>query len=245
MLDGAQQTIHELFNLRVGDPDLVSRFNLFSSSVTQKLWSTERYCEELLKLDIDSFTIQPSESDTKVYVSILSDTQPVNVELYSLHLNRLLDGFFMNSMSTLDTLAHQISTLYAVDNLPSKIYIRDFRDMLFPVHANSELFKLLSARLEQDWFTQLLPYRNCTTHESLIMHEINYSYNQVTRKYGTETIMLPDDPRLIPSTHKEKRAVTEYCPAILAEIQSLVDEAYISILADIHRAKDVLPIPAP
>jgi hypothetical protein len=253
MMEKAQQSLHTLFYANVSNEDDRFEFDLFNVSVTQKVWSTERYFKELESLDINNFQEPPygietksddlAGSDTKSVSTMTSRTRPVNIPEYCRHLNRLLDGFFMNSISALDTLAHLISTLYTLDRKPEKIYIWSVNDMLLPYHRHSKVRDLLEARLVEPWFDEVLPFRNCTTHESLIMYDITLKPNQLTSGYQQPKIVLPVDPQAKRFTYYPEREAISYCKFILGKIQSLVMEVYETILVDIHNADDVLPIP--
>jgi len=165
--------------------------------------------------------------------------------LYCRNLNRLLDGFFMNSMSTLDTLAHEIFTLYVCLSVPSHIYITTAKKVLTEVHASSKTAKLLDEQLSQGWFAEFEPFRHCTTHESLIRYDdIEVSFDHVNNRYNLlKPIRLPDNPQVIPFTYDSNRVASDYCQSILAKIQSLVADVYASVLLDIRTNGDVLPIP--
>src|SRR4030042_5319756 len=141
MLEEAQRELSNLVNAILSDDRIRSEFNLFDASVSQKLWSTKYYCNELLRLEVHSPSVSPSLSYTESitattlvtplidYVikpfenytysteSPTSTALPEDILDYYRHLNRLLDGFFMNAMSALDTIAHQISTLYVLEKI--------------------------------------------------------------------------------------------------------------------------------
>jgi hypothetical protein len=268
MLEDAQRQLRDLFNSIVSDEKTRSEFNLFDTSVSQKLWSTKYYCDELLRLKIyipgpppsSSYTettitttpetppiyyvIKPFESYTYSTESPASKVLPEDILDYYRHLNRLLDGFFMNSMSVLDTLAHQIPTLYTLDKVWPKIYIHFVDEMLIFYHKNSEARKVVNRGLGEDWFKEFSPFRHCTTHESLILRDdIHIIKDPLTGHIQVSKIALPDNPQVRPFTRDSKKVATLYCQNTLAKIQSLVNKIYDSILVDIQRAKDRLPIP--
>ncbi len=246
MRELARQTIRDLFNSSANDPRLAFEFYLYDRSVTQKLWSTEYYLNELVSLDINNFLVWPSEDDTQSAGSITSEGPPVHIERYCRDINRLLDGFFMNSMSVLDTLAHQISTLYSFQQMPQHIYIGLIKDILLEFDPHSEAGRLLDNQLGGDWFAEFIPYRHCTTHESLITYsDISVSYDQIAYRHRASPIILPDDPQVKPFTYTRNREALSYCQSVLSNIQSLVGEVYEKILLDINRANNVLPIPMP
>lgn len=245
MLDTDQQKIRELFASTVSDSRLVYEFELFDTSVNQKLWSTDYHCKQLLSLDIKQFQVWPSASDTQSYGSPIIRTPTLDMSNYCSHLNLFLDGFFMNAMSTLDTLAHEVFILYESQLLPVRIYIGTARGMLLNVHPNSAVGALLDNQLSRPWFTEFEPFRHCTTHESLIRHsDIVYRYDHVARHYKLfRKIRLPDNPQVRPFTYNRNRVASEYCQSVFRKIESLVTKVYGSVLRDVRRNGNVFPIP--
>jgi len=268
MLEEAQRKVRDLFNSIVSDEKIRSEFSLFDTSVTQKLWSTKYYCDQLLRLKIYSpgtlpsssytetttsttpehYVIKPFENYTYSSESPTSKALPEDILDYYWDINRLLDGFFMNAMSVLDTLAHQISTLYVLEKTGGNIYIDSVDKMLSTYHENSEVRKLIRRvvdnRLGEDWFKEFSPFRNCTTHESLVLRDdIHVTKDPSTGNIQVSEIVLPDNPQVRPFTREKGNTVILYCPSTLERIQSLVTEIYESMLVDISRAKNRLPIP--
>jgi len=223
----------------------VDDFNLFDSSVSQKLWSTEYYCTQLTSLDINKFRVFPSSTDTLSSGATPARYTVLDLFWYCRNLNRLLDGFFMNSMSVLDTLAHEIFTLYRCASTPSNIYITTAQKMLSESHSTSETLKLLEERLRQNWFSEFEPFRHCTTHESLIRYEdIEFRFDHVNNRYNLlKPIRLPDNPQSRPFAYNFNRVASDYCQSTLRNLQSLVADVYDRVLLDIHANGDVLPIP--
>jgi len=246
-----KQEIHNLFNSKVADLDLRYEFNLFDESVDQKLWSTKYYFDLLKELDINTYRIQPSASTTQSTIDpITTPAFPLDIDIYCKDLNRILDGFFMNSMSVLDTLAHQIWTLYCFPQKEGQkrapdIYISTInKDMLNESHPNSEVKALLDRRLRQNWFTEFAPFRHCTIHESFVLPEINPRYDRVNQKWFHPEIPLPDNPQLRPYKYDRHREANSFCKLIFNEINALVNEIYEAVLQDIRKANNnVLPIP--
>lgn len=249
----AQQKIRELFNSNVGDRRLVYDFNLFDRSVTQKLWSTDYYLRQLLDLHIYDFQVFITESAT-VFIpesaTQSAGSKTIQIPLldtpeYCRHLNRLFDGFFMNYMSTLDTLAHEIFTLYDVEMVPPKIYITTARDMLLNAHPTSKAGKILDRQLRQVWFKECEPFRHCTTHESLIRYDdMKFSFDDVTNRYElAKKVKLPDDPQVRPFTYRRNREANKYCQSVFNRLQLLVTQVYKAVLSDIRDNGNTLPIP--
>lgn len=250
MPETAQQQIRELFNSTVSDKRLVYDFNLFDSSVAQKLWSADYYYKQLASLNIYDFQVFLPESATQSIGSETIQTLLLDMPGYCRHLNRLLDGFFMNYMSTLDTLAHEIFLLYdpkiaPPKKPPPKIYVTTARNMLVYSHPSSKAGKLLDAQLGQVWFQGSEPFRHCTTHESLIRYDdIKISFDYVTSRYElTEKIKLPDNPQVRPFTYHRNREVSKYCEYVFNRLQLLVTQVYRAILFDIRANGNILPIP--
>jgi len=149
MQETAQAVIRELFNSRVDNSLLLDDFNLFDSSVSQKLWSAEYNLGKLISLDVNEFRVFPSGGDTISFGAITTGYKVLDIIYYCRTLNLLLDGFFMNSMSTLDTLAHELFTLYCCSDIPSNIYINTVRKMLGGFHPSSKTLELLNEQLRQ------------------------------------------------------------------------------------------------
>lgn len=115
----AQQAIQELFHDTTTDVGIVYDFDLYDSSVNQKLWSAGYHCGQLQDLDVAQFQVAPPPIDTESYPSTIIIRPPMlDIGKYCNHLNLYLDGFFMNVMSTLDTLAHEIFILYEFTRVP-------------------------------------------------------------------------------------------------------------------------------
>jgi hypothetical protein len=250
MPETAQQQIRDMFNSTVSDKRLVYDFNLFDSSVTQKLWSTEYYCKQLASLHIHDFQIFLPMSAPQSAGLVTTQTPLLNIPEYCRNLHRLLDGFFVNYISTLDTLAHEIFILYdpkilPPHKLPKDIYITTARKMLVNSHASSKTGELLDKQLRQAWFQGVKPFRHCTTHESLIYYDdITISFDYVTFKYElAKKIKLPDNPKIRPCTYHGNREASKYCQYVFNKLQSLVTQVYRAILFDIRANGRILPIP--
>jgi len=246
-MPAAKQAIQELFKTSVSNNDLVYKFNLYDASVTQKLWSTNYYLQRLRSLDVNQYLMYPTTTSGTTSTGEVFVSDPIfDAPRFYYDLNRLLDGFFMNSMSTLDTLGHQIYTLYKCkSNPPKKIYIRTAMGMLTREHTNCKLGHFLSSQLGSRWFLEFEPFRHCTTHESLIKFAaIGTDYDEITRSYHLlKEIKLPDDPRSMPFEYNRNRKAIEYCDDLFSNIQSLIDKAYDNILADIRSNSNTIPVP--
>jgi len=247
MPENAQQAIQELFHNTVTNARLLYDFDLVDSSVNQKLWSTEHNYKQLLLLDIRQFQVSPSPTDTQSYGSTIIPAPMLDITKYCSYLNLYIDGFFMNAMSTLDTLAHEIYVLYETTRVPRSIYIDTVKQMLLDVHPLSALAALLDNELNRSWFIEFKPFRHCTTHESLIRHnDIIYRFDPVVRHYKlSRRIKLPDNPQIRPHTYNRNRVATEYLPSTFNRMRRLVTEVYRNALRDIRAHGNVLPVPIP
>jgi hypothetical protein len=245
----AQQTIHELFHNTVTSAGLVYDYELFDISVNQKLWSAGYHCKQLQELDIGKFQVLPSPpTDTQSYGSTIIIPAPMlDIGSYCNHLNLYLDGFFMNVMSALDTLAHELFILYESTAVPNRIYISTAKDMLRSNHPSSLVGTLLDTELSRPWFGEFEPFRHCTTHESLIRHDdIVYRFDPVARCYRlSRKIKLPDNPQVRPFTYNRNRLANEYVASTFKRINKLVGAIYKNALRDIRAGGNILPVPAP
>lgn len=242
MIEEVQQTLTNLVNSNVSNTQLIYDFNLFDKSVTQKLWSTENYCKNLISLDVNKFWVQPSESDTQsAGFNSLTQAPTFDIIGYCRQFNLLLDGFFMNSMSTLDTLAHEISILYSLGRNLDNIYITNINSAL---NQNLKISGFIRSQLNLVWFSNFKNYRHCTTHESLIrISDIDIRFDQDTNRFKLiKKIKLPDNPKIRPFTYEKARIPVTYCESSLKRIQSFVVKAYKDILIDIQRNNNNFPI---
>ena len=246
MATTAEETIRQLFNSKVGAIQLLEDFALYHSSVTQKLWSVDYYNRQISNLDINNFrTFTPASATLTSGATYMSPPADPIIE-YCRHLNLFIDGFFMNSMSVLDTLAHELFVLYSSAKVKSSIYISTAQEMINNFHATSQTKKVLDIQLKPGgWFTEFERYRHCTTHESLIVYDdIHFSvdkWNYTLRL--DQPIKLPDNPQVRPLTYSLNRNVVDYCLSTFQTIESLVSNIYDSVLLDIHTKGDTLPIP--
>lgn len=242
----AKETISQLFNSIVTAAQLVEDFNLYHSSVTQKLWSVDYYNRQISTLDINNFRTFPYPSATLMAgTSYMFPPMDPIIE-YCRHLNLFIDGFFMNSMSVLDTLAHELFVLYSSQKAPSDKYIDTAHVMINNFHSASQIKKVLDSELMPGgWFAEFERYRHCTTHESLIVYDdIHFSVDKIDYTLRLDQpIKLPDNPQVRPLTYNLDRNVVDYCLATFQTIESFVSSIYDSALLDIHAKGDILPIP--
>jgi hypothetical protein len=246
MATTAKETISHLFNSKVATAQLVDDFNLYHSSVTQKLWSVGYYNWQISTLDINNFrtVAYPSATLTSGTGYTFPATDPV-IE-YLRYLNLLIDGFFMNSMSALDTLGHELFVLYSSHKVKPDIYISTAHVMISQFHSASQAKKVLDSQLVPGgWFTEFERYRHCTTHESLIVYDdIHFRIDPVNFNYRLDQpVKLPDNPQVRPLTYDLNRNVVDYCLSTFQTIELLVSSLYDSVLLDIHAKGDTLPIP--
>lgn len=241
----AQDAIRDLFQENVNNRNLVYEFNLLDMSVRQKLWSTDYYLKGLLNLNINSFLVLPATSSTASSGTTAVTYPVLDAPGFCYEVNRLLDGFFMNLMSILDTLGHQIYALYSCASVPARIYIHTARDMLLKEHPTCKLGSFLDRQLSMRWFLEFEPFRHCTTHESLIRYDdIGIKYDPITSRYQlSREIKLPDNPQVRPFTYNRNRVASKYCQSLFRRVGKMLDKIYQNILLDARRNNNVLPIP--
>ena len=162
--------------------------------------------------------------------------------------NLWLDCFLMNSMASLDTLAHEIRVLYTFDApskatvRPDRFNIKTVRNDLLRCHSGSRLTPYLASQIKDDgWFGVFSMYRHCTTHESVIGSNIHLDI-----QFGNlreVKVPLPDDPRKRRFTNSYRRELKPYCEKTTKNIRKLVDRSYHLILDDANDSDYVPPIP--
>jgi hypothetical protein len=240
----AQDAVRDLFHKTVKNSNLLYEFDLFDISVRQKLWSTDYYLTGLLNLNINRFVVLPATSSTTSGGTTVTPYPVLDAPGFCYEVNRLFDGFFMNSMSILDTLGHQIYTLYSSASVPRSIYIYTARDMLLKEHSTCRLASLLDHQLSMRWFLEFEPFRHCTTHESLIRYDdIGIKFDPITLDYHlSRQIKLPDNPQVRPFTYNRNRVASKYCRSLFQRVVKLLDKVYENVLIDIQRHGNVLPI---
>jgi hypothetical protein len=146
------------------EPEVFSEFRHFHVSVSQKLWSTEYYCGSIADL-------KPVPYYGQLRKGSAADTQDDNVvaddrtqERFALSANMFLDGLLMNAMATLDTLAHEIGVIYALQTGPpgekskrrGDLYISTIGGKLGKCHSASHLAEYLGDELTKEWFGTLV-----------------------------------------------------------------------------------------
>ena len=175
-----QEKVRELVVSSGAAQGLIGDFELYHKSVEQKLWSAN-YCSERLQFDFSyPYAAAPSSETQSVDSSSAQTSQsqrPVDLENYCRFANLYLDGFLMNAMSVLDTLARVINTLYYHGANSGDIYLLTIYAKLAQSHPNSRLTSQLQSELNQPWLVDFRAYRTCTTHESLINIDVNLQFD--------------------------------------------------------------------
>lgn len=243
-MSNPQQVIRSLFNGAVPASLLLGEFNLYNSSVEQKLWSAEYYCKSLNSLDINDYLRPQNTSVTQSYGNTYSAYALLDTVWLCKDLNRLIDGFFMNIMSALDTLAHEIFVIYEFSRHPDKIYISTAKTELQSAHPHSSISGIIDSLLRTTWYLEYKPYRTCTTHESLIRYDnISFKFDPINNQFIlSNPITLPDDPKVRPYTYAMNRFVGPYCTSVLTNTQYMVSAIYGSILLDMNHVSNQIPI---
>ena len=221
----------------VTDTVFLREFRHFHLSVAQKLWSIDYFDRQIAKLRPEVLYEQRAQGNTLVV------DQYTDREGFGLYANLLLDGILMNAMSTLDTLAHEITILYRFARVPSKIYIHTIRDRLNKDHPNCALTNYLKGELAKPWFETFATYRHCTTHESLVGSNVRIEASLITGDLELVSLPLPDNPRSRPFVYKHGRELKSYCHKIGKAVSLVVRHSYQCVMLDVKSAHNVLPIP--
>ena len=208
----------------------------FHMSVKQKLWSIDYFNGQVQDLKPEVLYQARTQGNTLVL------DRSTDVEGFGLYANLLLDGFLMNTVSALDTFAHEVKALYQFHRPPSKVYIRRIEGCLAREHAGRALTTYLSVELAKRWFDTLTVYRHCTTHESLVGANVRFDASLITGDLQYAYVPLPDDPRHRPFTYKSGRELKSYCSSVRAHVVTLIRHSYYCIIQDIKTTGTTLPI---
>ncbi|GAH44156.1 unnamed protein product, partial [marine sediment metagenome] len=217
----------------------LEEFQHFNLSVKQKMWSVDYFHNQINELKPE---VLYQQQRTRGSTLVLREPY-INKEGFGLYANLVLDGFLMNAMAALDTLAHEIRVLYTFQPVPQDVYIRSIKQRLEDQHPYCTLTKYLSDELTKPWFDPFANYRHCTTHESLVGSNVRYDEALITGDRGQAFITLPDDPRNRPFTYSRNRELKSYCVKIRGSVTDLVRHSYYCIIQDIRVAQNILPIP--
>lgn len=231
-----QDRLQSLVESNSNDQTLLWEFSHFHLSVKQKLWSINYYYDEILKLRPEIHYLPRTKT-----TSLIVDQSP-NPEWFGLYTNLLLDGFLMTSMSSLDTLAHEIRLLYIFQNVLDRLYIT-YISHLQRDHPNSYITDYLTREINKDWFRKFAKYRHCTTHESLVGASVDIRYGSITGDPQQATVPIPDDPTDRPLTFTENRELKSYCFTVRNHIIEMIRHSYYCIIQDIGQSNNTLPIP--
>jgi len=217
-------------------------FRHYHVSVSQKLWSVNYYCDNIAQL-------KPVTSYERISRSPASDVtddklvaEGSTYRSFLLSMNMFLDGFLMNAVAVLDTLAHEIWVIYKGPK-SGDLYMNAAKKELKKSHPKSQLVELLEDHLAEDWFDTLRMYRRCTTHESLVAPDISFKISLITGEVE-QSVPLPDDPTYRPFTYVQKRELTTYCEEAREKVKLIVERSYVCIVEDLMTADNRVPIPA-
>jgi hypothetical protein len=217
-------------------------FRHYHVSVSQKLWSVDYYCDNIAQLK----PVTSYERMSRSPASDLADGKMVaegsTYKSFLLSMNMFLDGFLMNAVAALDTLAHEIWVIYK-GSKSGDLYMNAVKKELKKCHPKSQLVEHLEEHLAEDWFDTLRMYRRCTTHESLVAPDISFKISLITGEVE-QSIPLPDDPTNRPFTYAQKRELITYCEEARKKVKLIVDRSYICIVEDLIAADNKVPIPA-
>lgn len=215
----------------------LEEFQHFHLSVKQKLWSVDYFQDNIAELRPEVLYQQKQTRKDMLVGGLHTDK-----EGFGLYANLILDGFLMNAMATLDTLAHEIEVLYTFHRVPSRVSMHTIERDLKAQHSYRALTKYLSAELVKPWYNLLATYRHCTTHESLVGSNVTYDEALITGYNQHAFITLPDDPRNRPFTYRRNRELKSYCFKTRRIVTDLVSHSYHYIMEDIKAAHNTLPI---
>lgn len=233
-----QQRLQSIIQGHALSQPLLEEFQHFHLSVEQKLWSVDYFHDRIAELKPE---VAYGQQRTRGSTLVLD--QHTDKEGFGLYANLILDGFLMNAMAALDTLAHEIKVLYAFHPVPRNVYIHTIKGNLVREHPSSALTRYLSSELAKPWFGPFATYRHCTTHESLVGSNVHYDETLITGELRQAFITLPDDPRNRPFTFRRNRELKSYCVKIRRTVTDLVRHSYYCIIQDIKVAHNILPIP--
>jgi hypothetical protein len=232
-----QERLQSVIQTHATSQLFVEEFQHFHLSVKQKLWSADYFQDRIDELEPEVLYRQKGTEN------ILIPDQYQGRERFGLYANLILDGFLMNSMAALDTLAHEIKILYAFLRIPRKVYIHIIEQKLRSDHPHKRLTTYLSGELAKTWYNTLSEYRHCTTHESLVGSNVRSDETLITGDIQQAMILLPDDPRNRPFTYTRNRELKSYCAKARKNVANLVRHSYYCIVQDIRAAHNTLPIP--
>lgn len=233
-----QQRLQSIVQAHTPSQPFLEEFKHFNLSVKQKLWSVDYFCEQIEGLEPKVLFQKQSTRESTVVLK-----KPyIDREGFGLYANLVLDGFLMNAMAALDTLAHEIKVLYTFQPPLQDVYIKTIKNKLRRQHPHCNLTKYLSNELAKPWFNTFTEYRHCTTHESLVGSNVNYGEALITGEAGQASITLPDNPHNRPLTYDRKRELKSYCVKIKRNVNDLVRHSYYCIIQDIQSAGGALPI---
>lgn len=120
-----QERLHSIVQTQSPNRPLFEEFQHFHLSVKQKLWSIEYFRAQIEELRPEVVYKQHRTQTRELVVGYHTDR-----EGFGLYANLVLDGFLMNAMAALDTLAHEIKVLYTFHPAPRNIYIHTIKEKL-------------------------------------------------------------------------------------------------------------------
>jgi len=234
-----QQRLQSIVQAHAPSQAFLEEFQHFHLSVKQKLWSVDYFHNQINELEPE---VLYQQQRTRGSTLVLKEPY-INKEGFGLYANLVLDGFLMNAMAALDTLAHEIRVLYVFQPSPQNVYIRAIKQRLINEHPHCSLTQYLSDELTKPWFDPFANYRHCTTHESLVTSNVSYGETLITGDPQPAFITLADDPRNRPCTYNLKRELKSYCVKNKKSVTDLVRHSYYCIIQDIRAAHNTLQIP--
>lgn len=233
---GARRRVNNMDNLDILIEKLANnndkeKFRIYRISVRQKFWSFYNYYRLIYSLDARSLPEFGGSGDTFTG-TVLGGI--ANLEEFNKFMNMYFDGFVMNGKSSLDSLAHAADVLYPVSNPNDEIYFNEeFIDQIGNKYSITKFHNQIKDVPIQQWFKDLLDFRNVTTHERVVEAKIVAVFSTTTPKVENVKIFLPDNvrgPRLAWSGRNELYPV---CDIFKSNIKRLLGESKNAMIEDL------------
>ena len=233
MLSEGQKKIQNLIETKLSGNDKDEAL-LFHVSVERKLASVEIWFENVESM-LPDFVVQPGtlSGDTGVEAQNLTDD---DVHSYLTRMSAYIDAFFMSGKSTLDTLAHEIRSLYDLGGHTGDLYFEAALDLIGAHHSNCSLNSYLTSLNIRScqWYMDLSSYRRACAHESIIQIQPSVEVNYLTGESKEVLLKLPTDPAQRPLAYDRKNFVSTG-REIRDNLRKLITESYDKVLDDIKR----------
>jgi hypothetical protein len=206
-------------------------FRTYKISVCQKFWSFNTYYNLIYSLNPRSLPVFGGSGITSTG-TVSGGIN--NLEEFNKFMNMYFDGFVINAKSTLDSLAHAASILFPVYNFGEDIYFNeDFKNKIGSKCATTQFYNQIKNIFSQQWFKDLLDFRNVTTHERLVEVKIVAVFTTTSDKVENITILLPDDIRAPKLTWTGKNELYPICDIFKSKIEELLTNTESAMINDL------------